>query len=410
MVVLEIVIFVLALTLAYAWGGYYILLSLAAWLWGRKPQQADFSDDALPRISVLIAAYNESEEIGARVANLLAVDYPADKLHIYIGCDGCSDATARRAHQAADGERRVRVMEFAANRGKVSVLKDLVARARVAGAEADWHLLVFSDANTMFAPDALRKLVRPFCDAAVGGVCGRLVFVDRAGGENPAQEGAYWRMETKLKELESRLDSCLGANGAIYAIRPELFWDEIPPNTIVDDLVIGMKLRERGWRMLYDSEAIATEVLPAVADEWGRRVRIGAGDYQAAGLCAGSLHPRYGWFAWAFWSHKILRWFTPHMVMILLLIGSVVYGPCFVAGTWNHGQMVIGVVLIGVLALIVVGLLGGLLQRHKRLGLLGRIFMVANHFLTMNVALFVGFIKFMKGSVSGSWDRTPRGR
>jgi cellulose synthase/poly-beta-1,6-N-acetylglucosamine synthase-like glycosyltransferase len=288
--------------------------------------------------------------------------------------------------------------------------------------------LVFTDANTMFRADALRKLVRHFVDPGIGGVCGRLVFV-KPGEENPEAEGAYWGFETKLKTWESSLDSCLGANGAVYAIRPELFWNALPPNTVVDDFVIGMKVREKGYRMVYDPTAVAEEELPEQRAEWKRRVRIGSGDYQAISFCRRCLHPSYGWLAWAFWSHKVLRWFTPHLMLlaaIAAVIGSVIAlltdQPAPLSHLVSAGALIM-LSLWGVARILssVRPSISGLrlpctAHRAKerpptsdfRLPAVGALLRLLDHFLTMQAALLAGFFRYLGGGMSGTWVRTPR--
>jgi cellulose synthase/poly-beta-1,6-N-acetylglucosamine synthase-like glycosyltransferase len=390
---------------AYAWLVYPpLLLRLARRRTGmqlegerpREPQPAA----AMPRVSVLVAAYNEEAGIAARIRNVLSSDYPADRLRVLVGVDGATDNTARAAQAAAEGDPRVEVHAFNANRGKVSVLKDLVPMAQSA------DLLVFTDANTEFDRDALARLAAPFADPDVGGVCGKLIFVEAdAGARRVPSEGAYWRWENRLKEAESALDSCLGANGAIYAIRPNLFWKEIPANTIVDDFVIGMKVRERGARMLYEPGAVAREELPDTVHEWRRRVRIGAGDYQSLWLCRGCLHPRFGRFAWAFWSHKVLRWFTPHLfaLALALLTMRLARGaePSF-PGWW---LALTGAALGGLAILMAVA--GRMMPRGG--GPAGALFRLSDHFLTMQAALLAGFLRFCAGGLEGRWQRTPRG-
>jgi cellulose synthase/poly-beta-1,6-N-acetylglucosamine synthase-like glycosyltransferase len=215
-------------------------------------------------------------------------------------------------------------------------------------------------------------------------------------------------METRLKTWESEIDSCLGANGAIYAIRPGLFWYEIPENTIVDDLVIGMKVREQGFRMLYDPDAVAAEELPQVSDEWVRRVRIGCGDYQAIGLCRKCLGFGFGRFALMFWSHKILRWITPHIMLVMFIISwglsafSLLYKnlcPIFLPAY---------AIAAGLAVFIIAGRVGRLLRQRGKSGAAAALCSVCDHFLTMNAALFAGFIRFCSGNASGAWKRTPR--
>jgi cellulose synthase/poly-beta-1,6-N-acetylglucosamine synthase-like glycosyltransferase len=418
---LNAILVILVFVFAYTWFGYPVLLALLARYStpkrGRPRPVASPADTDLPHIHVIIAAYNEVDTIAARIRNLQALDYPNERLSVYLGTDGCTDATASTAQHAATGDARIHVFESAENRGKVAVLRDLISRVRSTDEALAPSLLVFSDANTMFAPDAVLNLARHFSDPDIGGVCGRLIFTSsdpeattaERADENPAEEGLYWRLETKLKIWESELDSCLGANGGIYAIRPSLFWQSIPTNTIVDDFVIGMKVREQGYRMLYDPTAIALEKLPDVSDEWGRRVRIGAGDYQALRLCKACLNPRLGWFAWAFWSHKVLRWLTPHLAIMMACLSY----PQLVIACGYGGQLISLAPALTVATLLSAILAAG--QAGKRLrkvgrkrGRMARLCGACDHFVTMHTALFAGFVRFCGGNMSGAWKRTPR--
>ena len=427
---LKVILFTHVVLLGYTWGGYQILLAMLATTRKRSQSRSGILPDAVPpstispaamqsfgagnhqpstsppHISIIIAAFNEESVIAERIQNLKNLNYPPEKITVYIGCDGCTDTTASIAKNATADDPHFHILDFKQNRGKVSVLRKLVAKA-ADNPDASGTLLVFSDANTMFAPDALLKLSAHFVDENIGGVCGRLAFVSKdETSENPAEEGAYWKLETKLKTWESTLGSCLGANGAIYAIRPQLFWQEIPENTIVDDLVIGMKVREQGFRMIYDPTAIATEILPEVGDEWTRRVRIGTGDYQAAVLCKACLHPRFGWFAWSFWSHKILRWLTPHMAMITIIASYALTAISLLNKDFSITALLTYTVAIGITALLAAGHIGNMIQtRQNRLT---KICAICNHFVTMHAALFIGFIRFCNGNMQGTWKRTPR--
>ena len=401
-----------------SWVGYPLCLALLARLTGRFRSGAhahggqhtggdDSRNGEAPFLHVVLSAYNEASVIKARLANLEEGDYPSDRMAVHLGTDGCTDDTADivRAYQRS-AVMQIYLYEFPENRGKPAVLKDLVAAAK----DCDSHsssLLVFTDANTMFRPEAMRRLVSHFRDSSIGGVCGELVFV-RPGETNPEAEGAYWRFETRLKKWESALDSCLGANGAIYAIRPELFWSELPFNTVVDDFVIGMKVRELGYRMVYDPSAAAEETLPERADEWGRRVRIGSGDYQSVSFCRCCLLPAYGWFSWAFWSHKVFRWFTPHLMIVALassLLGSLLvhgWGP---SAAFGSAVVLFDLVSAGSVVLI---LLWWGARLSSVLGLRFSFLSLLDHFLTMQAALFAGFLRFARGNMQGSWGRTPR--
>ena len=358
-----------------------------------------FKTEFSPTVTVLVAAHNEEKYIGARIKNLFELDYPENKITVRIGVDGSSDRTADVARQwGAFKYASIHVYEVAERRGKMSMLKDLVA-------QSDEDILVFTDANTEFKPNALYRLVSHFRDSDIGGVCGRIVQC----GEG--EFNTYWRMESHLKIMESTLDSCLGATGAIYAVRRALFWDDVPDNTIVDDFVIGMKVREQGFRVIYEPRAVGQEDLPPATHEWVRRKRIGAGDYQALSFCKACLLPKYGKFAWMFWSHKVLRWFTPH-ILVMLFVSS--FCSLCISLLQEPVQPYIDkslpyltpAVLSAMLLCVPVGRFLRNVQSTDK-ALLSPI-LLCDQFLTMQAGLFVGFLRFCRGDLKGHWTRTPR--
>lgn len=353
-------------------------------------------------VAVVLTAYNEEKVIAERARNLIeSCQGLAERqgLRILIGVDGATDRTAEAARLGLAGCTFGRVMEFATRRGKTAVLKDLVAIALNEGRGGE-GALVFTDANTRFLPGSVERLLSALSLPGVGGVSGRLIFRKKEASDG-SSEPIYWDLETKLKTWESALDSCLGANGAIYAIRSSLFWREIPSDTIVEDFVIGMKAREQGWRMVYKPEAVAEEDLPPAMAEWRRRIRIGTGDFQALTLCRRCLHPRMGLFAWCFWSHKVLRWFTPHLLLALL------FGVVMCAG-WG-GPMASGAALFvlgGFSIWFGLAILGSLFERSS-----GRSATVLRPFwyaIMIQTAIFWGFVRFLSGRVHAEWEPTPR--
>jgi cellulose synthase/poly-beta-1,6-N-acetylglucosamine synthase-like glycosyltransferase len=368
----------------YAYLGYPILVWCAARRWDRRALASPADDDRLPTATLLIAAHNEAEVIEARLRNALALDYPADKLEIVIASDGSSDGTSEIVRRFVGP--RVRLLDFSQRRGKTAVLNDAV---RQLGGE----LVMFSDANTMWRRDTARRLASWFSTADVGMVCGRLVLTDPATGSNV--DGLYWRYETFLKTQEGRLGAVLGANGAVYAMRRSI-WRPVASDTIVDDLVIPLSayLKSR-CRMVYDPSAVAGEETPAeLTAEFGRRARIGAGGFQAIGRLAGLLHPRHGWLALAFLSHKLLRWFAPFCLIAALaanltLARDPVYGP------------LLGCQLAFYLTAAVGSFLPG---RH----LACRVIRAATLFTSMNLALLVGYGRWLSGRQGGVWRRTAR--
>ena len=337
-----------------------------------------------PRLTLLIAAYNEEAVIERRVLNALDMDYPRDRLEIVIGLDGCSDRTAEIV--SGFGHRGVRLLDFDERRGKASVLNAAMSRV-------DGDIVLMSDANTDIDPQAARQLVRWFRDPRVGAAVGRLILTDAGSGRNV--DGLYWQYETFLKRCEGRLGALLGANGAIYAIRRDLF-QPIPNQTLIDDFVIPLLAKlNSGCLIIYEPTAVAREETPAdVRSEFRRRTRIGAGGFQSIGMLWRLLDPRRGWVALAFLSHKVLRWICP-----FLMIGL------FVSNLWLLEFPFYRLVLVSQLGLYLVsGLAAFLPPLVKFLKPLR----LATMFTSMNLALFVGFWRWLIGRQTGTWARTSR--
>jgi cellulose synthase/poly-beta-1,6-N-acetylglucosamine synthase-like glycosyltransferase len=373
----------LALTL-YA----YLLYPACIWLLARcfstVADQEQRASAQVPEVTLLVAAYNEQPVIEKKIRNSLALDYPRDRLSVVIASDGSSDATAEIVSRFKD--RGVRLLDYRQRRGKSAVLNSAIA-------ETAGEILVLSDANTEYRPDAIRKLARWFADPRVDVVCGRLLLVDPASGRNV--DSLYWRYETFLKTCEGRLGALLGANGAIYAIRRSACLP-IPDNTIVDDLVIPLlsKLRHKG-RIAYDPEAVGSEETPpTIGSEFRRRVRIGTGAFQSVPLLWRLLSPRHGWTAFAFLSHKILRWLVPFF-LLGMLSGNVLLlnRPFFQA------------MFAAQLGIYVISLAGAHLHGRSLPCKLAR---ALSMFVGMNLALLVGFCRWLGSPQTGMWQRTSR--
>jgi cellulose synthase/poly-beta-1,6-N-acetylglucosamine synthase-like glycosyltransferase len=366
----------------YVYAAYPALVWMLSRLFGDVPRPRVHGE--LPWLSVVIAAHNEEAVIGERIRNLLALDYPADKLEILIASDGSTDRTGQIVRTV--GSNRVRLLEFTRNRGKAAVLNDAFAEAR-------GEVVVLSDANTMMDPQAARNLARWFSDPQVGVVCGRLVLVDPASGQNA--DGLYWKYETFLKNCEARLGALLGANGAIYAIRRALY-PRLPHRIAVDDFVIPLLARlNSGSRLEYDADAIAyEETPPEIRAEFARRSRIGAGGFQSLSMLWPLANPFRGWIALSFVSHKLFRWICP-----FFLVGA------FAANALLSDGVTYAVTLAMQVALYFVALAGYV---SPRLGSVSRIAKLPTMFAAMNLALLVGFFYWASGRQSGVWARTAR--
>lgn len=369
--------------LLYTYVIYPILVITVARLVGR-PHGRDSSTPQAhrePTVAVIVAAYNEETSIAARIENLLQQDYPLDRLQVLIGCDGCTDRTVETATRYAGPH--VTVHAFPVNRGKASVLNDLVAAA-------DAAIVVFTDANTVFRPDTIRRLVSAL-DSDTAAVCGELIMQRRSAGTN--QDHQYWTVERRLKAAESSIGGLLGANGGVYAIRRECF-QPLHPDTICDDFVIAMNIAVGGGGLRYVPSATAYEDVPEdVEAEFHRRTRIGTGNYQAL-----FRNPRYLYggslaLAFTYVSHKVLRWFTPHLAIIVL-------AGCLLSNV--PAYRVVGAIQFAGL------MLAWLVHVTRHRVVWPNVFRFASYFAVLNVAFLVGFSSFLTGNYRGSWRRTAR--
>ena len=383
MITAQIIFWIAIALVAYAYFGYPILIYILSRLRG-QPKVADIADrEEWPKVSLVIAAYREESVIAERVKNALALDYPADRFEVIIGCDGKEDRTGEIVSEFDDP--RLRLEQFPQRRGKASVLNDCVPMAK-------GEIIAFSDANTMMQPDAIKLLVRHFDDEKVGGVVGNLQLVDSETGANA--DSVYWRYENMLKRCEGRVGALLGANGAIYAIRQDL-WESIPANTIIDDFLIGMRIHQHKRDLLYDAEAIAIEeTAPSIAGEFGRRARIGAGGFQSLVWLLGLLSPHRPILSFAFWSHKVLRWFCPLFLLTALMANIAL-------ATMDSRYLCI---LILHLLFYASGWIGGRITAGGPL----KLFRIIAMFVGMNAALGVGFWRWISGAQGGAWKRTER--
>jgi cellulose synthase/poly-beta-1,6-N-acetylglucosamine synthase-like glycosyltransferase len=378
----EAVFWLCTALVVYVYAAYPALLWVLARLFGvtaTRPKRLP-----LPFVSVVIAAHNEERVIQQRLDNLLALDYPADRLEILIASDGSTDHTCEIVRQCPSP--RVRLLDFTVNRGKTAVLNDAVQQAK-------GEIILLSDANTMLDRRAARRMAYWFGDPRVGVVCGRLVLVDSSTGENA--DGVYWKYETFLKIREARLGALLGANGALYAIRRSLFPN--PPDRIaVDDFVIPLLAQMRsGCRIVYEADAVAYEETPAeIRSEFARRSRIGAGGFQSLSLLWPLLNPLRGWIALAFASHKVLRWVCP-----FFLLGAAIASTALIV------RPLYLMAVVGQLALYGVALA---VYLWPGLGSTSRIARLPTLFTAMNLALLAGFVRWISGRQAGVWERTAR--
>lgn len=370
--------------LCYSYAGYPVLVYLASKFC--PPQQryiAPQAQPSLPRVTVLIVAYNAEQHIHGRINNILACDYPADRIEVLVASDGSTDATVRIVE--AFQRPQVRALAFFHRRGKSKTLVDAVRHI-----ESD--IILFTDATNRFDGQAIRHLARHFADPHVGIVTGKVALIDERGDP---MESLYWNMEMMTRRSEMRLGIMLGANGPIYAIRRELFVAPKCP-VINDDFVLPILTHLRHQcGIVYDETAKAYMLSSGgLLSEFRRRCRIGAGAYQSLSVLRELFQRRHLKQAAAFISHKLMRWMGPFLLVVLL--SSSVYLaalPAYRLLLWGQAAAY----LIAVIGLFV-----------PNRGHAPRLARVAASFLVLNLALLAGFFRWLGQPQNVVWNPTVR--
>ena len=365
--------------IAYA----YILFPLIVLLRGRLFARPFTQGDITPRVSIIVAAHNEESSIGSKLQNMLSSDYPADCLEVIIASDGSDDDTENIVRQFE--KKGVRLLSLP-RRGKAHAMNAAVA-------VSSGEILVFSDANSMYAAGALRALARPFADATVGGVAGDQRYLNDSSAAITADgERAYWDFDRMLKEAQSQAGNVTSATGAIYAIRRSLF--SPVPEGVTDDFVTSTKVIAQGRRLVFAPAAVAFEpVARSGGVEFGRKVRVITRGFQSVLEMRTLLNPfRYGFYAIQLFSHKVVRRLVA-LPLLVLLVGSLML--------WNDGP-VYGTVALGQLVVYGCAALGVALSR-TRFGRT-RILTLPLFFVAVNVAALMAALKLLVGQRVVMWD------
>jgi cellulose synthase/poly-beta-1,6-N-acetylglucosamine synthase-like glycosyltransferase len=375
---LQALFWVAAALLAYIYIGYPVLLgSLAA----IAPRQQKQSESAEPTVTLLISAYNEHPVIEAKIKNCLSLDYPKHLLEVVVISDCSDDGTDEIVQRySAFGVRLVRQNE---RKGKSAGLNLAVPETR-------GEILVFSDANALYLPDAVRQLVRPFADPQVGYVVGNSRYVDKVSAPQAAEaEGLYWKLETWLKKKESAFHSVVGGDGAIYAIRRDLY--SPLRATDISDFLNPLQIIDRGYLGVFEPRAVSyEETAESFPKEFRRKVRIVSRSLNAIRRAPGVLNPfRQPRHCFALVSHKLLRWFAPIFMLAMMIASLALWKSPLVRAALFLQMIFYGMAIVG-----------WILQRQDKTW---RIFSFAFYFCLVNVASLVACLKCLRGDLSGTW-------
>jgi len=337
-----------------------------------------------PTVSFIVAAYNEETVIRDKIINTLKIDYPAEKFKLIIVTDGSDDSTPDIVKEYS-GEGIVCLHEDKRS-GKSAALNRAVEIS-------DGEILVFSDANNDFEEQSVKNLVKHFSDENIGAVTGAKHIYENNDREASKGDGLYWRYESKIKAAESHLGSITAAEGEILAVRKSMF-KPIAPGKINDDAAITFDIVKSGSRILYEQEAKAYEQASKnLVDDLHVKIRMTQGGFQTMADEKGFLFPPLNWFAFTFVSHKVLRWLTPHLLILIFLLSiSLMVKPVFFL------LLILQVLFYSVSFY-------GWINRSKELP--GYIY-IPMYFTSMNIALFLGFIKYLKNEQGVNWRKAER--
>ncbi len=346
------------------------------------------SDVNLPRVSVVMAAYNEESVIEEKILSILASNYPTNKIEILIGSDNSTDNTNKIIVGLAKKNEAVKLFLLKERHGKAKIINKLT---KVATTE----IVILTDANVMFLPHTIYELVKHYKNDDIGLVGGNILNPEHAKTGISFQEKSYLINENKIKFLEGTIYGCMiGAFGGCYSIRKELY-SPVPENFFMDDFFITMSVLAKQKKAINELKATTTEdVSNLISEEFRRKIRISIGNFQNLGAFSQLLLPMYKGVAFCFLSHKVLRWLTPFFMLFVLLSGIMLWHIPF----YKFSALVY-------LSTFVLPIIDFLLRKIK-IHILPLRFIT--HFFVMNLALLIGFFKYLKGVNTNVWQPTKR--
>ncbi|MGL4805549.1 MAG: glycosyltransferase family 2 protein [Bacteroidales bacterium] len=384
--------FILLFIVFYTYIGYgivlYIIVKIKECIY---PAETSHTYTEWPSVSLLIAAYNEEDIIESKMENCFALDYPADKLHIIWVTDGSTDHTNELLQQYD----RVKVLFSPERKGKTAAINRAMPLIET-------PLTIYTDANTMLNRQAIKEIALQFADPTVGCVAGEKRVI--AGDEKESAsvgEGLYWKYESFLKDLDSRLYSVVGAAGELFAIRTS-FYIPMPADTLLDDFIQSLRIAMSGHRTSYCKMAYACEKgSENIEEEKKRKIRIAAGGLQSVYRLRSLLNPfRYGVLSFQYISHRVLRWTLTPVALVLLLPLNIYL--CISTG--NHWIILILILQILFYLAAIAGYAGSVKDRPVR------ILYAIYYFVFMNLNVFRGYIYLRKRRGNGTWDKAKRSK
>jgi cellulose synthase/poly-beta-1,6-N-acetylglucosamine synthase-like glycosyltransferase len=350
-----------------------------------------YVEEELPEIDLVIACYNEADILEEKIQNTLAIDYPANLLNVHFVTDGSNDDSGLILSKYAN----INHLHSDERKGKNAAINRVLPLLRSS-------ILIFCDANTFLNKEAVFNIVRHYKDPKVGAVAGEKRVFSTGDNENAgAGEGAYWKYESQLKKWDSELYSVVGAAGELFSVRKNLM-DAVPDGIIIEDFYLSVKIAMDGFKVRYEPEAYAMEAgSSSIAEERKRKVRISAGGLQAVVIFVPLLNFfKYGLLSFQYISHRFLRWTLAPLSLLLLIITNI-------ALLYTQASMFYWLTGIGQLLFYLLAFIGNLLELK---GKSSKIFLIPFYFVFMNVTVYQGFMRFIRGKQSAVWEKSKRAK
>lgn len=393
---LKTIFWVLLFIVFYAYIGYgillFILVRIKRLFKGKSVKIADPSYE--PDVTLFVTAFNEKDFIDEKIKNSLELEYPAEKLHLVWVTDGSDDGTPEHLGKY----KGVVVHHLPQRNGKINAMNRGMKFVKT-------PIVVFCDANTMLGKESIRRIVNLFSNPQVGCVSGeKRIFGKEKDAAAGAGEGLYWKYESTLKKWDAELYSVVGAAGELFAIRTELY-QEVERDTLLDDFIISLRVAQKGYTIQYDPDAYAIESASAnVKEELKRKIRISAGGIQSVVRLSSLLNIfRYGTLSFQYISHRVLRWtLAPLSLLFMIPVGLIL------AIDSGILQMELYTILFWLQIMFYVAALLGWYLENRSIKV--KLLFVPYYFFIMNLSVFLGFKRYIKGSQSVNWERAKRGK
>lgn len=385
---LEILFWIGTGIVLYSYLGYGILLYAMVKIKKMLVKEPVFDKGFEPAVSLVVPCFNEAEYIEEKILNSLALDYPKEKLQLIFISDGSTDDTAARVRKYP----QVLALHEDARNGKAAAMNRAMKYVNA-------PIVVFCDANTDLNPEAIKEMVKHYADPKVGAVTGekRIITKDKENASG-AGEGIYWKYESFLKQLDSDFYTIVGAAGELMSYRTSLY-RELPKDSLLDDLMQSMQIANDGYRVIYEKNAWAAETASAnVGEELKRKVRIAAGAFQSMARLPRAFN-LLGNFrvSFLFISHRVLRWTLAPLSLLFLFLINIPLA--------LNGNLLYQIFMLAQVVFYAMALLGWYLA-NKQIKV--KALFVPYYFFIMNLCMYLGLIRFLRGKQSANWERAKR--